>query len=76
MEDMPISEFIAEFKKSHIFPKQFEFVGSNVCPEGNHPAMTKHQLLEHWPMPIIVCDIAKFVGFMQFHSCFVPNFEI
>ncbi len=73
---MPISEFIADLKKSHIFPKQFEFVGIDVCPEGHHPTMSKHQLLEHWSMPIIICDIAKFVGFMQFYSCFIPNFEI
>jgi hypothetical protein len=63
-------------RKSHIFPKQFKFVGINVCPDGNRPAMSKHQLLEHWPLPLIVRDVAKFVGFMQFYSCFIPNFEI
>jgi len=25
-------------KKSFIFPKHFEFVGNDVCPEGNRPA--------------------------------------
>jgi hypothetical protein len=35
--------------------------------------MSKHQLLHHWPSPVIVCDIAKFVGFMQFYS---RNFEV
>jgi hypothetical protein len=38
--------------------------------------MSKHQLLEHWLTPIIVRDIAKFVGFMQFYSRFIPNFEV
>jgi hypothetical protein len=33
-------------KKSFIFPKYFEFVGSNVCPKGIQPAQSKHQLLE------------------------------
>jgi hypothetical protein len=38
--------------------------------------MLKHQLLEHWPTLIIICDTTKFVEFMQFCSCFIPNFEI
>ncbi len=54
------------FKKSHILPKRFEFVGINVCLNGNRPAMSKHQLLQH--SPVIVHDVAKFVGFMQFYS--------
>ncbi len=55
---------------------QFEFLGINVCPNGNRPTMSKHQPLQHWPSPVIVCDVAKFVGFMQFYSRFIPNFEI
>ena len=63
-------------RKSHIFPKRFEFVGIDVGPDGNRPAMSKHQLLKHWPTPVIVRDVAKFVGFMQFYTRFIPNFEI
>ncbi len=63
-------------KKLHIFPKQFEFVVINLCHEGNCPTMSKHQLLEHWPTPIIVRGIAKFVGFMQFYSHYIPNIEM
>jgi hypothetical protein len=37
--------------KSHFFPRWFEFVGIDVCPEGNHPAKSKHQLRETWPAP-------------------------
>ena len=61
--------------KSHFFPLCFEFVGIDVCPEGNRPAKSKHQLLETWPAPL-VRDVAKFLGFVQFYSCFIPNFEI
>jgi hypothetical protein len=63
-------------KKLHIYPTHFEFVGINVCPEGNHLAMSKHQLLQHWPTPIIVCNVAKFVRFVQFYSRFIPNFKV
>jgi hypothetical protein len=62
-------------KKSHIFPKQFEFVGVDVSPDGNCPAMSKHSLLHHWPSPELVRDDAKFVGFAQFYSRFIPQFE-
>jgi hypothetical protein len=67
---------LLSLKKSHIFPRCFEFVGIDICPKGNHPAMLKHQLLEHWPTPISVRNVAKFMGFMQFYSLFIPNFEI
>jgi hypothetical protein len=33
-------------------------------------------LLETWLAPEIVRDIAKFIGFCQFYSRFIPNFEI
>ena len=62
--------------KSHFFPRRFEFVGVDVCHEGNRPAKSKHQLLETWPAPELVRDVAKFLGFVQFYSRFIPNFEI
>jgi hypothetical protein len=37
--------------------------------------MSKNSLLDHWPSPELVRDVAKFVGFAQFHSCFIPQFE-
>ena len=49
-------------KKSCFFLKCFKFVGANVLPDGNRPAMSKHQLLDHWPTPEFVCDIASFIG--------------
>ena len=59
-----------------MFPRRFEFVGIDVCPEGNRPAKSKHQLLERWPAPELVRDVAKFLGYVQFYSRFIPNFEI
>jgi hypothetical protein len=63
-------------KKSHFFLKRFELVGMDVLPNGNCPAMSKHQLLEHWPKPEYVLDVASFVGFLQFYSVFIPFFEV
>jgi hypothetical protein len=63
-------------KKSFIFPKNFEFVGNNVCPKRNRPAQFKHWLLETWPIPEIVCDVARFIGFAQFYSKYIHHFEL
>ena len=63
-------------KKSHFFPKRVEFVGIDILPDGNRPAMSKHELLKHWPIPELVRNVTSFVGFLQFYSKFIPNFEI
>jgi hypothetical protein len=67
-------QLLLSLRKSHIFLKCFEFVGTNVCSDGNCPATSKHQLLEHWPQPEIA--VAKLVEFAQFYSEFIPQFEL
>ncbi len=62
--------------KSHFFSRCFEFVGIDVCDDDNRPAKSKHQLIETWPALEFVRDVAKFIGFCQFYSQFIPNFEI
>jgi hypothetical protein len=52
--------------KSHIFLKRFKFVGIDVCADGNCPAQSKHTLLQTWPAPKTVRNVAKFIGFVQF----------
>jgi hypothetical protein len=63
-------------QKSHFFPKRLEFVGINVTLNGNRPAISKHELIKHWPIPELVRDVASFVDFLQFYSKFIPNFKI
>jgi hypothetical protein len=58
------------------FPKHFEFVGNDVCPDGNRPAQSKHQLLQSWPSPEVVRNVAKFIGFAQFYSKYIHHFEL
>ncbi len=38
--------------------------------------MSKHQLLDHWPKPEFVCNVASFIGFVQFYSVFIPYFKV
>jgi hypothetical protein len=63
--------------KSHIFRKQFEFVGIDVCAEGNHPAQSKRTLLKTLSALKTVRNVAKFIGsIVQFYSRFIHNFKI
>jgi hypothetical protein len=63
-------------RKSRVCSKHFEFIGIDVCPVRNHPAMSKHQFLEHWPQPEFAWDVAKIVGFAQFYGKFISHFEL
>jgi hypothetical protein len=63
-------------RKSHIFPSRFEFVGIDICADGNRPAQSKHTLLKTWPAPKNVRDVDKFIGFAQFYLRFIHNFEL
>lgn len=62
--------------KCHFFPPRIEFVGIDVTVDGNHPAMSKHDLLNSWPLPKIVRDVSSFLGFAVFYSSFIPLFEL
>ncbi len=62
--------------KSFIFPPRFKFVVINACDDGNQPGKSKHTLLQTWPPPDFVRDVAKFIGFAQFYSRFIHHFEI
>jgi hypothetical protein len=59
--------------KSYIFPLLSNFVGINIR---SRPAQLKHTLLKTWPAPETVRDIAKFIGFAQIYSRFIPNFKL
>jgi hypothetical protein len=65
-----------KLRRSHFFPKWFKFVGIDVCVDGNRPAKSKHALLETWPAPELVCDVANFIGLAQFYSHFIHHFEL
>ncbi len=67
---------LLSLRKSHLFFLRFEFVGNDVCADGNHPAQSKHQLLSTWPKPKLVKYIAKFIGFVQFYSKYINHFEV
>ena len=62
-------------KKCTFFPKRVEFVGTDVCVDGNHPAMSKFGLINSWPTPTIIRDIANFIGLSQFYCEYIPHYK-
>ena len=53
-----------------------EFVGIDVSQDGNRPTMSKHRLLQTWPSPITIHDIASLIGLANFYPNFIPHFEV
>jgi hypothetical protein len=55
-----LQQLSSSLKKFHIFPKHFEFVGVDDCADRNCPAQSKHQLLHHWALPVVVWESNKY----------------
>ncbi len=64
VNNVPIEAPFLNLGKSQFFPHHFEFVGIAVCPEGNRPTKSKHQLLKTWPAPELDHDVANLLGFV------------
>jgi hypothetical protein len=74
--DLSRIQLSLSLKKSFILPKKIEFIGNNVCPDGNCPAQSKHDLLSTQPKPEIVRNVPKFIRFAQFYSIYLHHFEL
>ena len=55
--------------------ERMEFVGHDVCTDGNKPAQSKHSLLKTWPPFKVARDIHSFLGFLNFYSNCIPYFK-
>ena len=62
-------------KKCLFCPERMEFVGHDVCTDGNRPAQSKHSLLKSWPVFRIARDVSSFLGFLNFYGTYIPWFE-
>ena len=72
---LPLTKSHTQLEENSYLPERMEFMGINVSQDGNRPAMSKHQLLETWPTPTVVRDIAAILGFANFYSPFISHFE-
>ena len=62
--------------KKYLFcPERMEFVGHDVCTDGNRPAQSKHSLLKTWQPFKVARDIHSFLGFLNFYNNYIPYFE-
>ena len=52
-----------------------EFTGHKVRVNGNQPAQLNNSLLKTMPDFKISRDVASFLGFLNFHSMFIPYFK-
>jgi hypothetical protein len=73
---LPSLQPISEPSQKLFFPARFKFIGIDICEDGNPLVQSKHSLLKTWPAPEFVRDIVKLIGFAQFYSQFIPNFEM
>ena len=62
--------------KSSIFPPHFELIGVDMCNNDNRPAKSKYELLQTWPQPELIQNVAKVIGFAQFYSCFIHHYNL
>jgi hypothetical protein len=75
-QSVPSLQSFTQLLQEPFFPPRCKFIGIDVCLDGIHLEKSKHRLLETLLVPEIVHDVAKFIGFCQFYSRFIPNFEI
>ena len=67
---------LLSLNKSYFLPARIEFVGHDVCDDGNMPAQSKKNLLETWLNFKTVCDVSSFVGFVLFYVPYIPQAEV
>ena len=62
-------------KKCHLFRRSVEFLGRLVNPEGIQITDTKLQTIRDWPIPTNKKEVQTFLGFMNYHREFIPQFS-
>jgi hypothetical protein len=54
---------------------RFEWIGLDVCTDGNRPVQSKFVLIREWKLPVHATGLSSFLGLVGFYSRFIPNFE-
>jgi cleavage and polyadenylation specificity factor subunit 1 len=62
-------------KKCTFFLVRFEWIGLDVCTDGNRPAQSKFALIREWKSPTHATGLSSFLGLVGFYSRFIPTFE-
>ena len=60
--------------KCDFLSTRFEFVGHDIMPTGNTPAVSKYDLITAWKLPITPAGLHSFLSLVNFYlknqSCF------
>lgn len=61
-------------KKCILFQKEVEFLGRKVGPEGLEITKENVQTVVNWPKPESTKAVERFLGLVNYHRMFIPNF--
>ena len=61
--------------KCEFFMDRIEYVGHDLTPHGNSPALSKFNLLTNWPLPATGLNLHSFLGLCSFYGRYCPWFE-
>ena len=61
-------------RKCHLFKTEVEFLGRLVSGEGLQIPKDKLDVICSWPRPNCKKDVEAFLGFMNYHREFIPNY--
>ena len=61
--------------KCDFFKERVEFDDTDLTTYGNCPAVSKFNLIQHWPLPPNVISLLSFIGLYGFYSQYCPWFE-
>jgi hypothetical protein len=62
-------------RKCHFLPEKAEFVGIDVCRDGNSPASSKYTAIRNLKPPKLFSDLRMFIGLLGFYAQRLPYYE-
>ena len=62
--------------KCEFLKERVEYVGHDLTPSGNCPAMSKFDMINDWNLPETGQSLHSFVGLINFYHHYVPYFEM
>ena len=61
--------------KCEFFKPRVEFVRHDLTTYANYPAVSKFDLIKHWPLPPHAISLLSFIGLRSFYIMYCPWFE-
>jgi hypothetical protein len=65
-----------QLKKCAFITNRFKYVGHDITPDGNCPAISKFDLITDWPLPATGQSLISFIGLLSFYNIYSPWFEV